>query len=102
MFRVQANTLDQYFNADQERKGDLQAFDALIRETVPDLERWFYSGAQFAARRVWPFASARVIRLRLTVAWRRWVPRNSGVVWKSGQVRQALGWGQSCWGGRPQ
>ena len=26
----------------------------------------------------------------------------SGVVWKSGQVRQALGCGQSCCGGRPQ
>ena len=46
MFRVQANTLDQYFDADQARKGDLQAFDALIRETVPDLERWFYAGAE--------------------------------------------------------
>ena len=42
---MQANTLDQYFKADQARKADLQA-DALIPETVPDLERWFYSGAQ--------------------------------------------------------
>ncbi len=25
-----------------------------------------------------------------------------GVVWKSGQVRQAFGCGQSCWAGRPQ
>jgi hypothetical protein len=31
--------------ADRARKGDLEAFDALIRETVPDLERWFYAGA---------------------------------------------------------
>jgi hypothetical protein len=46
MFKVQANTLDEYFNADQTRKADLLAFDALIRETVPSLERWFYAGAQ--------------------------------------------------------
>jgi hypothetical protein len=37
MFRVRPNTLDEYFEADQACKGDLQAFDALIRETVPDL-----------------------------------------------------------------
>jgi hypothetical protein len=30
--------------------------------------------------------------------WSRWVGRNSGVVWKSGQVRQAFGCGQSCCG----
>ena len=46
MFKVQANTLGEYFNADQTRKADLLAFDALIRETVPGLERWFYAGAQ--------------------------------------------------------
>jgi len=45
MFKVQANSLDEYFDADQARKGDLQAFDALIRETTPGLERWFYTGA---------------------------------------------------------
>lgn len=32
----------------------------------------------------------------------RWTGRNCAVVWKSGQVRQALGCGQSCCGGRPQ
>jgi hypothetical protein len=46
MFKVQANTLDEYFNADPTRKDDLQAFDELIRETVPSLGRWFYAGAQ--------------------------------------------------------
>jgi hypothetical protein len=44
MFKVQANTLDEYFNADQARQDDLRAFDKLIRETVPSLERWFYAG----------------------------------------------------------
>ena len=46
MFKVEANTLDEYFDADQARKSDLQAFDALIRESVPSLGRWFYTGAQ--------------------------------------------------------
>jgi hypothetical protein len=45
MFKVQANSLDEYFDADPARKADLLAMDALIRETVPGLERWFYPGA---------------------------------------------------------
>jgi hypothetical protein len=45
MFKVQANSLAEYFDADPARKADLQAMDSLIRETVPDLERWFYPGA---------------------------------------------------------
>jgi hypothetical protein len=45
MFQVPVNSLDEYFNADPTRKGDLQAVDALIRETVPGLERWFHPGA---------------------------------------------------------
>jgi hypothetical protein len=44
MHKVQANTLDEYFNADPARKSDLEALDALIRETAPKLERWFYAG----------------------------------------------------------
>jgi hypothetical protein len=32
MFKVQANSLDEYFEADHARKADLQAMDALIRE----------------------------------------------------------------------
>ena len=46
MFKVQANSLDEYFDADPARKADLLAMDALIRKTVPDLERWFYAGAK--------------------------------------------------------
>ena len=45
MFKVQANSLDEYFDADPARKADLQAMDALIRKTVPGLKRWFYAGA---------------------------------------------------------
>jgi hypothetical protein len=46
MFKVQANSLAEYFDADPARKADLQAMGALIRETVPGLERWFYAGAK--------------------------------------------------------
>jgi hypothetical protein len=46
MFKVQANSLDEYFDADPARKADLQAMDALIRKTAPRLERWFYAGAK--------------------------------------------------------
>ena len=45
MFKVQASTLDEYFDADQDRKHDLLAMDALIRATVPRLDRWIYAGA---------------------------------------------------------
>ena len=45
MFKVQANSLEEYFDADPARKADLEAMDGLIRATVPDLERWFYPGA---------------------------------------------------------
>jgi hypothetical protein len=43
--KVQAKTLDEYFNADPVRKSDLQALDILIRDAAPELERWFYAGA---------------------------------------------------------
>ncbi|HLM87467.1 MAG TPA: hypothetical protein VK284_00350 [Streptosporangiaceae bacterium] len=45
MHKVQAKTLDEYFNADPVRKSDLEALDALIRGTAPELRRWFYAGA---------------------------------------------------------
>ena len=45
MHKVQAKTLDEYFNADPVRKSDLEALDILIRDTAPKLERWFYAGA---------------------------------------------------------
>jgi hypothetical protein len=43
--KVQAKTLDEYFNADPVRKSDLKALDILIRDTAPKLDRWFYAGA---------------------------------------------------------
>jgi hypothetical protein len=43
--KVQAKTLDEYFNADPVRKSDLEALDRLIRDTAPKLDRWFYAGA---------------------------------------------------------
>jgi hypothetical protein len=43
--KVQAKTLDEYFNADPVRKSDLEALDILIRDTAPKLDRWFYTGA---------------------------------------------------------
>jgi hypothetical protein len=45
MFKVQAGSLDEYFAADPARQADLRAMDALIRATVPRLQRWFYPGA---------------------------------------------------------
>ena len=45
MHKVQAKTLDEYFNADPVRKSDLEALDVLIRDTAPELGRWFYVGA---------------------------------------------------------
>jgi hypothetical protein len=45
MHKVQAKTLDEYFNADPVRKSDLEALDTLIRGTAPELGRWFYAGA---------------------------------------------------------
>ena len=45
MHKVQAKTLDEYFNADPTRKSDLEALDMLIRDAASKLERWFYAGA---------------------------------------------------------
>jgi hypothetical protein len=44
MFTVRANTLEEYFHADKNRKADLEAIDVLIRRTTPELGRWFYAG----------------------------------------------------------
>ena len=44
MFKVRANSLEEYFDADLARKSDLLALDVLIRKTAPGLERWFYPG----------------------------------------------------------
>ena len=69
---------------------------AMMRSRWPSTPRWL------SARRRCPSASAASMSWRVSSAWWRWMGRNSTVVWKSGQVRQALGCGQSCWGGRPQ
>jgi hypothetical protein len=45
MFKVRANSLEEYFGADLARKSDLLALDVLSRKTAPGLERWFYPGA---------------------------------------------------------
>jgi hypothetical protein len=47
--KVWTSTLDEYFNADPARTSDLEALDALIRETAPRLKRWFYAGASSAS-----------------------------------------------------
>jgi hypothetical protein len=46
MYKVEAKTIEEYFNAGEHRKSDLMAVDALIRRTVPNLKRWFYLGVQ--------------------------------------------------------
>jgi hypothetical protein len=46
MFKVEAPTLNEYFNWDPTRKPCLVWMDKLIRQTAPDLKRWFYKGSQ--------------------------------------------------------
>jgi hypothetical protein len=50
MFKVQANSPEEYFDADPARKSDLLALDALIRKTAPGLERWFYGRFQYEVK----------------------------------------------------
>ena|SRR5579859_5438110 len=44
MYRVDANSEEEYFTADPGRESDLRAVDRLIRETVPGLGRYFSMG----------------------------------------------------------
>lgn len=44
MYRVDANTVEEYFTADPERENDLRAVDRLIREMAPALKRHFFAG----------------------------------------------------------
>ncbi|WP_394841221.1 DUF1801 domain-containing protein [Pendulispora brunnea] len=44
MFRVDANSLDEYFSADPSRERDLRQLDALIRKRAPSLAREFFRG----------------------------------------------------------
>jgi hypothetical protein len=44
MFKVPAESLDDYLAFDPGRTGDLQSLDALIRNAAPTLERYFHKG----------------------------------------------------------
>jgi hypothetical protein len=46
LFRVEADTLAEYFAFDPARKADLMKFDALIRKAAPSLKRYFHRGTQ--------------------------------------------------------
>ncbi|QBD82969.1 DUF1801 domain-containing protein [Ktedonosporobacter rubrisoli] len=44
MFKVEANTLEDYFHADIKRKAELEAIDALMRQILPDFKPWLSPG----------------------------------------------------------
>ena len=44
MFKVEANTLREYFAFDPARSADLRKLDALIAEAAPGLKRYFHKG----------------------------------------------------------
>jgi hypothetical protein len=44
MFKVDADSLDAYFNFDPARKKDLEALDEAIRTSAPSLRRHFHAG----------------------------------------------------------
>jgi hypothetical protein len=44
MFRVNADTLDTYFDFDPIRKIDLRKLDRLLRKSAPRLKRYFHKG----------------------------------------------------------
>lgn len=44
MFRVDVNSLTEYFAFDLERRADLQKVDRLIRRSAPGLKRYFHRG----------------------------------------------------------
>ena len=44
MYKVEANNLEEYFAADDDRAADLRSLDDLIRQEAPGLERWFHDG----------------------------------------------------------
>lgn len=44
MFRVTADSLEDYFDFDPKRKSDLQQLDRLIRKAAPKLKRYFHRG----------------------------------------------------------
>ena len=44
MFRVDVDSLKEYFDFDPERKIELQKLDKLIRSSAPELKRYFHRG----------------------------------------------------------
>jgi hypothetical protein len=44
MFKVPAESLEEYLAFDPKRTGDLQSLDALIRKAAPSLKRYFHAG----------------------------------------------------------
>jgi Domain of unknown function (DU1801) len=44
MFRVEANSLQDYLDFDPERRSELQKLDKLIRRSAPGLKRYFHRG----------------------------------------------------------
>ena len=44
MFRVEADSLEDYLNFDPQRKIDLEKLDKLIRASAPGLKRYFHRG----------------------------------------------------------
>jgi len=44
VFRVDVDSLEDYFNFDPRRRADLQQLDALIRKSAPGLKRYFHKG----------------------------------------------------------
>jgi hypothetical protein len=44
MFRVDVDSLKEYFDFDLERKIELQKLDRLIRSSTPELKRYFHRG----------------------------------------------------------
>lgn len=44
MFRVDADSLKDYFDFDLDRRSDLQKLDRLIRRSAPGLKRYFHRG----------------------------------------------------------
>jgi len=48
MFRVEAESLEEYFGFDTGRKTELQKLDRLIRSSAPELKRYFHRGTPAA------------------------------------------------------
>ncbi len=46
MFKVPAESLEEYLAFDPKRTGDLQSLDALIRKAAPGLKRYFHAGTR--------------------------------------------------------